>query len=235
MFKKANRPTRIYQEVALQIEDAILAKKILPGERLPSERDLSETFDISRRTLRESLRVIEQKGLIEIRTTGAFVKLATQEKLSQSLALAIKSQSVSWHDIVQFRSELEGNITFRAARNAVKKDLEELDQITESMELHLVPGPHEWNEYIRLDKQMHLTLARIAGNPIYELIMKTFLDNLNDYYEPYRDREKAFIQQNFDNVKAIVEAIKNKDPETARKWIIEHLEIGTYFRNESDK
>ena len=60
MFKKAIRPIRIYHEVADQIEDAILTEKLQIGDRLPSERELAESFGISRRTLREALRVIEE-------------------------------------------------------------------------------------------------------------------------------------------------------------------------------
>jgi DNA-binding FadR family transcriptional regulator len=235
MFKKANRPIRIYQEIADQIEEAILLDKLQVGERLPSERSLSETFDVSRRTLRESLRVIEQKGLIEIRTTGAIVKLATREKLSQSLALAIKSQKIAWHDIAQFRSEVEGNIAFRAAHQAKKEDIEELEKIIRLAEKHLEPGCLVWDEYINLDKRIHIILSKIGGNQIYELIMRTFLDNLPSYFEPYRTRETEFVQENLENMKALVKAVKKKDGEAARKLLNEHLDLGTYYRNEALK
>lgn len=235
MFKKAIRPTRIYQEVADKIEDAILSEKLQVGDRLPSERELAEVFDISRRTLRESLRVIEQKGLIEIRTTGAIVKMTTKEKLSQSLALAIRSQKIAWRDIVQFRSEMEGNIAFKAAHQATKKDIEDLEDIIKSVKAQLKPGILDWDEYINLDKRMHIILARIAGNPIYELIMRSFLDNLKVYFEPYRTREMQFAVENFENMNAIVEAVKQKDQQAARRLIAEHLELGTYYRGEVEK
>ena len=235
MFKKAIRPTRIYHEVADQIEDAILSEKLQVGDRLPSERELAEAFDISRRTLRESLRVIEQKGLIEIRTTGSIVKMTTREKLSQSLALAIKSQKIEWRDIVKFRSEMEGNIVFKAAHKATKKDIEDLEDIIKSVKTQLKPGCLDWDEYINLDKRMHIILARIAGNPIYELIMRSFLDNLKVYFEPYRTRETQFAVENFESMNAIVEAVKQKDQQAARRLITEHLELGTYYRGEVEK
>ena len=235
MFKKAIRPTRIYHEVADQIEDAILSEKLQVGDRLPSERELAEAFDISRRTLRESLRVIEQKGLIEIRTTGSIVKMTTREKLSQSLALAIKSQKIEWRDIVKFRSEMEGNIVFKAAHQATKKDIEDLEDIIKSVKTQLKPGCLDWDEYINLDKRMHIILARIAGNPIYELIMRSFLDNLKVYFEPYRTRETQFAVENFESMNAIVEAVKQKDQQAARRLITEHLELGTYYRGEVEK
>ena len=127
MFKKIDRPKHIYKEVAFQIEEVILSGKINIGDRLPSEREMAETFDVSRRTLRESLRVVEQKGLIEIRPTGAFIAMATNEKFSQSLALAIRTQKLSWDDIAQFRGEVEENIILRALQNATNEDIQKLE------------------------------------------------------------------------------------------------------------
>jgi DNA-binding FadR family transcriptional regulator len=66
MFKRAKQ-NRVFQDVVDQIQDAILSGKLPPGSKLPAERDLKEMFNTSRGTLREALRVLEQKGLIEIK------------------------------------------------------------------------------------------------------------------------------------------------------------------------
>lgn len=226
MFKKIDRPNRIYQEVASQIEEVILSGKLKIGDRLPAERQLAETLDISRRTLRESLRVVEQKGLIEIRTTGTFVKMATTEKLSQSLGLVIRSKKIAWKDIVQFRTEMESNIVLRAAQLATEKDIAELDKIIEKTEALMQEEQLDWNAYLNLDFRMHLTLAKIVRNPIYGLILRTFLDNLMPYYEAYRSNKNEFSKKNLENMKSIVEAIKRGDGKSAQKAIIEHLTLG---------
>jgi DNA-binding FadR family transcriptional regulator len=159
LFKKIERPTHIYQDVANQIEDAILSEKLKIGDRLPAERELAETFEISRRTLRESLRVVEQKGLIEIKSTGAYVRMATSEKLSQSLGLAIRSKQIAWKDITLFRTEMEGNIVMKAAKTATRKDIEALVKIVKDAEALLAGDELNWIAYLLLDKKMHLTLA----------------------------------------------------------------------------
>lgn len=229
MFQKITRPHRIYQDVASQIEEAVLTGTLKEGDRLPSERDLAETFNISRRTLRESLRVVEEKGLIEIRSTGAFARMATSEKLSQSLGLALRSKKIAWKDVVQFRSEIEGTIAQRAATCATNEDIAELEDIVRKISLLLEQKPLDWNGYLQLDISLHLKLAEMIGNPIYRMILQTFLDNLMPFYEAYRSNEQEFSLENLENLKKIVSSIKKHDSLAARQAIIEHLDIGTAY------
>ena len=232
LFNKIHRPSRIYNEVALQIEEAIISKKLDIGDRLPSERELAETFDISRRTLRESLRVVEQKGLIEIRPAGAFVVMKTNEKISQSLALAIRTQKLSWRDIAEFRKEVEGRMILHAIRNATENDIVNLEKITAEMESLLrIKKSFEWENFLNLDKKFHLYLAKMAGNPIYDLILQTFLSNLGIYYEAYRHKKDEFSQDNLVNLKKITQAIQNRDPKNALKLVEDHFDLGTVYMN----
>src|SRR5690242_3941549 len=83
MFKQVKQ-NKAYQDVVVQIQEAIIAGSIKPGSQLPAERELKEQFGISRGTLREALRVLEQKGLIEIRTGvagGSIVREVNSEQL----------------------------------------------------------------------------------------------------------------------------------------------------------
>lgn len=232
MFNKIIRPHRIYQDAANQIEEAVLSGKLKEGERLPSERELAETFNISRRTLRESLRVVEEKGLIEIHSTGAFARMATSKKFSQSLGLALRSKQIAWKDVAQFRSEMEGNIVQAAAKLATKDDIEELDEITNNIKLLVNEKPLDWEAFLRLDSCLHLNLADMAGNPIYSMILKTFLDNLLPFYEEFRSNENEFIFENLENIKKIVFCLKRGDGISARKAMFEHLEIGFGYLHE---
>jgi DNA-binding transcriptional regulator YhcF (GntR family) len=98
VFSKV-RQNRMFEDVIQHVEDAIVRGNLKPGDRLPAERELQKMLDVSRGTLRESLRVLEQKGLIEIKTGakgGIFVKDANAEQMSDSLAFFVRSQQVSW-------------------------------------------------------------------------------------------------------------------------------------------
>ncbi len=110
MFKKATQ-NRMYQDIVEQIQVAILDNRIKPGARLPSERDLCEMFQTSRGTLREALRILEQKSLIEIRlgaNGGAYVKDANAELMAENLAMLIRSQNISLSHLAEFREGIEG-------------------------------------------------------------------------------------------------------------------------------
>ena len=123
LFRKAKQ-NRIFQDVVEQIQDVILDGKIKPGERLPSERELGEMLGTSRGTLREALRILEQKGLIEIRlgvNGGAIVKETNWEQMSETLALLIRSQSVALEHLAEFREGVEGIIASLAAEREQQK------------------------------------------------------------------------------------------------------------------
>src|SRR6185369_12119028 len=97
MFHKVKQ-NRVFQDVVEQIQEAIVSGKLAAGSLLPAERELKERFEVSRGTLREALRVLEQKGLIQIKTGvsgGPIVKGVGTEQMSESLAPLIRYQKVS--------------------------------------------------------------------------------------------------------------------------------------------
>lgn len=233
MFEKVARPVRIYQEVADKIEEVILSGQLQEGDRLPSERELALTLDISRRTLREALRLVEQRGLIHINNTGTFVKVTTTERLTESLALAVRSQQISWKDIAQYRAVMDGVIAERATQNATSDDIRELESIIAAAESVISGKKLDWSGYFDLDRRLHLTLARMADNRIYDIITRTFLDNLRPYYEAYRTHEAEFCRENLLNMKSIVEAVKRGDVKAARELAEEHVNLGTVYREKA--
>ena len=125
LFRKAKQ-SRIFQDVVDQIQGAILDGHIKAGDKLPSERELCEMLGTSRGTLRESLRVLEQKGLIEIRLGvggGAIVKDPGGKQITESLAMLIRSQKISLRHLAEFREDVEGTVTGLAAERASDDDI----------------------------------------------------------------------------------------------------------------
>ena len=103
---------------------------------------------------------------------------------------------------------LEENIVLRALENATDKDIENLTGIVGRMESVLaIEEQFEWKSCLDLDKKFHLYLAKMAVNPIYDLILRTFLDNLGIYHQAYKHRRIEFGHDKIDNIKRIVEAI----------------------------
>ena len=104
MFRQAEQ-NRIFQDVIDQIQEAILQSRLKAGDKLPAERELKEMFKTSRGTLRETLRVLERKALITIKTgvSGrAIVKAVTTHQVSENLALLMRYQRVSLRNLAEF-------------------------------------------------------------------------------------------------------------------------------------
>lgn len=225
MFRKAKQ-NRIFQDVVEQIEDVILDGKIMPGQKLPSERELGEMLGTSRGTLREALRILEQKGLIEIRlgvNGGAIVKEATSEQMSETLALLIRSQSVSLKDLSEFREGVEGIVASLAAERVTKKDSTELKKLLKEAEQHYKEGPSQWNQFVRVDEKIHMALARISGNPIYRFVIETIHDNIHRYYDKFLSGGGGEIEDNYRDLEQLVSAVCGKQHIQAGELAREHV------------
>lgn len=229
LFTGIKKPPRLFEEVVNQIEYAIVEGKLSVGESLPSERALSESFSISRRTLREALRVLEQKGLIEVRMNGIYVKEPSSINLAQDFALLLRRCQVSWENIIQFRQVLDATIARLATQNATDDDIMTLDTLLEQGDTLLAQKTLDWEGYLALDIQIHLQLARMSGNPVNEWILTLFLDNMKTYYNSYGPKKRLFSTENWANVKNLVEAIKAEDPEEAARQATLHLSLGTQY------
>ena len=110
-----------------QIETAIIEDKLKPGEKLPTERNLREMFETSRGSIREALRVLEQKGLIDIKlgpNGGTIVKPASTDCAVETLGLLVKRRKVSLNDLAEFREGVEGNVAALAAENASRSHIQ---------------------------------------------------------------------------------------------------------------
>lgn len=231
MFQKA-RKNRIYQDIVDQIEEAILDQRLKTGDMLPSERDLIEKFEIGRGTLREALRVLEQKGLIEIRlgtNGGAFVKGLTTEKISESLALLIRFQKVSLEHLAEFREGMEGNVVALAAARATSSDIMELKELLKEARLCMEKGVSHQDNFIRMDEYIHQALARISQNPVYISVLQTIHENIHPYFENFLPREPKIIEENFKDLRDIVEAVERKDAVKARFVAQQHVKRFNQF------
>jgi DNA-binding FadR family transcriptional regulator len=225
MFKKATQ-NRVFQNVIDQIQEAILQGKLSEGQKLPGERELTEQLGTSRGTLREALRVLEQKGLITIKTGargGAFVSMVQHHTVSESLALLIRSQKIQLKDLEEFREGIEGTVAALAASRATQRDVEGLRALLEEARAHVEAGLSQWDEFIRVDNSLHMALARISRNAMYEMILNTVHDNINRYYDRLLAREQRVMKRNYGDLCRMVEAVAGGQASLARSIAQEHV------------
>lgn len=225
MFKQAKQ-NRIFQDVIYQIEEAILQGKLQAGDKLPPERELKEMFKTSRGTLREALRVLEQKGLITIKTGvngGAIVQAVTPQHVSESLALLIRYQRIPLRDLAEFREGVEGIVAGLAAERATKKDIDFLKQLLSKAKEHLEKGVSRWDEFIEVDNTLHMAMAHIAGNPVYESVLQMLHDNITRYYNRFLSKSKRVMEENYKDLNEIVKAVADGRAEEARLLVQDHV------------
>jgi len=237
MFQAAKQ-TKVFQDVVEQIQEAILDGRLTAGQTLPAERELKEMLSISRGTLREALRVLEHKGLIEIKLGvggGSVVRDVDTDQISESLGLLIRSQKVSLNHLAQFREDVEGIVAAHAAGNHTAEDLRELKNLLADAHECSQKGSSHRKAFIGIDKRIHTTLARITGNPVYISVLTSIHDNIHRYYDRFLSMEQAELAENYRDLCDLVGAIENREGDKARSLAQRHVRrFNQYMQNRQD-
>lgn len=175
---------RAGEEVALQIEAAILEGHLKPGDRLPSERELQVQFNTSRGVIREALQALKQKSLIEIKKGakgGAYIREVEVATVGESLALFIKRQPMSPYHLIEFRESLDRAITPLAITRGQRAEKEELLQKARALEALFLQEKPDMEQLAELDRELNLKLAKMARNPIFEWVMHALQIGFSSY------------------------------------------------------
>jgi len=236
MFQAAKQ-TKVFQNVVGQIQEAIFDGRLKAGETLPSERDLKAMFNISRGTLREALRVLEQKGLIEIKLGvggGSVVRSVDTEQVSESLGLLIRSQRVSLNHLAQFREDVEGIIAAHAAKKHTKKDIQKLKHLLAKANKCVAKGRSQRDAFLNIDKLIHTTLADITGNPIYISVLHSIHDNIHRYYDRLLSMEEPELQENYQDLCDMVAAVEDGRADRARRLAETHVQRFSRYMKERE-
>ena len=216
---EAIRRNKVYEEVARQIERLIL-KKLQPGDKLPSERELAEALGVSRGSIRDAIRSLELLGLVEPRQgAGTIVREVTADALVNPLANMLVRQREQVVELLDFRKMLEPPLAGRAATHASSEEISELEEILEPQEAKLNKG----NLAIGEDSDFHYTVALASGNTIVLKLLDVLMDMLRDTRE--RSLQLAGRpQKSLAGHKRILAAIKRRDAEAATAAMRRHIE-----------
>jgi len=152
MLQKA-RQSSLVEEAASQIQEAIVDGTFVAGQKLPSSQELENTLGMSRGTLREALRILAQKGLVEIRLGskgGVFVKESNTKPVAQGLALLIRQRAISLDDLAEFRKVVEGGLIELVCKKIKRADFRELANFLEEFKVHVDKGAGGWRDFARL-------------------------------------------------------------------------------------
>jgi DNA-binding FadR family transcriptional regulator len=163
---------RTFEQILLQIEEAILGGRLRPGDRLPPERDLAQTFGVSRASVREALRVLEMFGVIVARRgtgpdAGSVVAEGAQSGLQSALRLHMGLLRIPTRDMVEVRAVLEQQAARKAAERGDEKLTVRLRAIVEGMR-----AAKTIDEFNELDTEFHVEIAHVSGNAVLPVLME---------------------------------------------------------------
>ncbi len=217
---KAIRASRLYEQIVAQIEKSIAEGALKPGDQLPPEREMAQQFGVSRTAVREAVKALREKGLVEAYTgRGTFVVNGTSQLMRQSFDVLMKMGEVEdgFRNLAELRSIVEPEIVMLAAERADEADLTAMREAVNIME-----GAQDADSFVEADLDFHLALAEAAGNPLILSLIDSIVGLL---------REQRIRIFNVDHArrgqyhhKRILAAVEKHDAEKARKAMRAHLE-----------
>jgi GntR family transcriptional repressor for pyruvate dehydrogenase complex len=215
------KSSRLYEQILRQLEEAIVKQQLKPGDQLPPERDMAQRFGVSRTAVREAVKALREKGLVEAYTgRGTFVTNGTSQVIRNSLDLMskINQQQGSVH-LAELRSILEPEIAALAAPRIDEQLLATMQEASAVMDRNL----HDREAYIEADLDFHLSLAEAAGNPMVLALIDSIVVLLREQRSRIFDVEGGPERGQYHH-KRILTAIENGDAEAARNAMRAHLQ-----------
>jgi len=220
-------PEKVAHSIVRQIELLILRGILRPGERLPSERELSERFGVSRPSVREAVSDLQDAGLlISKANAGIFVADVLGSAFSPALTKLFGAHTEAVFDYLDFRRDMEGLAAERAARLGSDTDLAVVQKVFERMEAaHQKRNPQD---EAQLDADFHLAIIEASHNVVMLHMMRSMFDLLREgvfYNRKIMFQQRTTRTMLLDQHRAINDALQSRDPAEARKAVEAHIDF----------
>jgi GntR family transcriptional repressor for pyruvate dehydrogenase complex len=227
LFSQVEREPRLSDKVAAMMLETILAGNLEVGDRLPSERELGEQFGVSRTVVREAVRALVAKGVIEVRTgSGLRVAAVDAAAVSESMSLFLRGDRLGFEKVHEVRTLLEVHIAGIAADRATEEDIVLLRAMHERMR----GDTKDFEAAARNDLGFHRAIARATHNELFLLL----LDSIGSAQIEIRRANLGSgstpitLSQHAD----ILDRIVARDPAGARAAMATHLEgVAAWWRS----
>ena len=218
---KIVRTSRLYEQIIQQIEGSILSGELKPGDQLPAERELAQRFGVSRTAVREAVKALREKGLVEAYSgRGTFITNGTSQAIRQSLDLMVKiGQPDGSAHLAEVRTILEPEIAALAAVRAKPKHVAAMREAIAVMD-RVRQDPQG---FILADMDFHLALAEAASNPLILSLLDSIVGLLHEQRLRIFNVEGGPERGQFHH-RRILEAIEARDAVKAREAMRAHLQ-----------
>ncbi|MDF2596222.1 MAG: GntR family transcriptional regulator [Clostridia bacterium] len=197
----------------------IIDKGLKPGDRIPSEAELLEFYDVSRSTIREAIKILTSRNIVEVkRGIGTFV--AEKQTIGDDLLgfKLYKNNYTLGRDIFALRYMIEPGIAKMAALNRDEEDVKEIERLCKDVEKLISSGfPH-----LEKDREFHSAISSASKN----LVISKLIPIINESIEVFiENTNNSLKQETIKTHRKIVEAIKSCDGEAAYRAMEEHLKV----------
>lgn len=217
---------RTFENIADQIKDLVYTKTLKPGDRLPSERELSVLFGTGRMAVREALRILEASGFVYVRPGadgGTFVRELDSTGMTKTISDLMRVGNITVEELTEARISIESSVIESVIDRITEKELAAIEEnIKQSEDFYgqRTESNKAWDNEPLIN--FHVLLAEMSQNSLY----KYFLQSLTDLSISLFQKKRPDYQQSPGHIKqhkAIFEAIKKKDLKKAKKAIQDHL------------
>ncbi len=159
----SGRRKKIYEQIVDRLNELIRGGELKAGDRLPPERKLAELFQVSRNTVREAIKTLEEKGVVESRTgAGTYVAEKGGDEIVSAMAGALEAGRNRLGEVLELRRLLEPRIAALAAERITGEGIRRLEEILLLQEAALGEGKRQ----AELDDRFHLAVAEASGNSV---------------------------------------------------------------------
>ena len=220
---------RTSETVLEQLKQAIVSREFPPGSKLPSERELTASFQVSRVVIREAIRALELSGFVTIRQGplgGAYVRELGFERLIESYADLFMVGRLSAADLVQVRYHIQPEVARLAALNPDPKLRKKL---VEALAYEQVPTT-DHAEWVKRNQATDYIMVEMCGNQLYRAIMEPLLELYKNLVLVVKPRRTVIHDAR--EHQAIVDAVMAGDGEAAAQAMRDHLShLGDHLIN----
>lgn len=221
-------PVRGFEDIAVQIKEAILQGHLKNGDRLPNERELGNLFGVSRPTVREAIRSLEAIGVVEVRRGiygGIFITEPKPDQVGRALEALLRFRGATISELVEFRRTFEAETAYWAAQRATTEQVDQLVLLATKIKEMAIANETPWEAFIELDLTFHEEVAQASHNQIRVAIMlaihgvfhKTslLLEKVDDI---------VWRKNQANDLMEIAQAIAERNPELARQRMANHVQ-----------
>lgn len=210
----------IQNEIIVQLRDLMNNKNLEPGDKLPSERMLSDKFGVSRSSVREAIQKLEFYGiLISKPQSGTFVADIGQIAVNGMVNDILRLEEPDFKSLVETRILLELKTVRLAARRRTDADLKQLKSALDAYRKKVENG----EDAVQEDLLFHLAIAKASGNSTMNTFMLIITPEILTNFEKYHVCDKNMAVRGIEEHQDIFDAIEEQNPQLAKAKMKVHF------------